>query len=224
MDWGSGFRATRGSWSLWMRGSRYSQLSPRRPTTCGSTSAPISTHTIERPAAELRSVSDTERGEVAYADAAGLLYLAFGDRIRALCDPARGRTRVSVCNPDADDLWLLSHPILTLPLLEMLKWRGLYGIPRGRSQSWPGRGLILPGTSGAGKTTLAVALARSGFDFLGDDMLFLSAACRPPRVRAFHDEVDVARRPRMSSLNCGACWTSRANPAGQNGRSAPSGS
>ena len=41
------------------------------------------------------------------------------------------------------------------------------------------------------KTTLAVALARSGFDFLGDDMLFLSPASGPPLVRAFHDEVDV---------------------------------
>jgi hypothetical protein len=98
-------------------------------------------HTIERPEGELRAVYDPEHGEVVYAEATGTLYMAFGERIRALCDPASGLTRVSVCDPRAEDLWLLSHPIL--PLLEMLKRRGLFGI-HAAGVSRAGRGLIWP--------------------------------------------------------------------------------
>src|SRR5262245_3573357 len=57
------------------------------------------------------------------------------------------------------DLWTLSHPLFTLPLVEMLKRRGLYGLHAG-GVCLHGRALLLPGTSGSGKTTLTLALAR----------------------------------------------------------------
>ena len=54
-----------------------------------------------------------------------------------------------------------------------------------------GRGLIFPGSSGAGKTTLAIRLLQSGFDFLSDDMLFLDPSAESLRVLGFPDEIDV---------------------------------
>jgi hypothetical protein len=146
-------------------------------------------HSDWRPGQALRPVYEPERGEVLYDDANDRLHLAF-DHIRALCDPVQGVTRVSVCGEEWADRWLLSHPVLTLPLLEMLKRRGLYNV-HAAGLSRGGRGLLVAGSSGAGKTTLTIALARAGFDFLSDDMVFLSTQRGALRVHAFPDEVDV---------------------------------
>jgi hypothetical protein len=147
------------------------------------------THTDRRPDSTLRAVYEPERGEVLYDDASDRLHLTF-DRISAVCDPVLGRTHVGLCGQDLADRWLLSHPVLTLPLLETLKRRGLYSV-HAAGLSRAGRAVLVPGSSGAGKTTLTIALARAGFDFLGDDMLFLSTHAGGLRVHAFPDEVDV---------------------------------
>jgi hypothetical protein len=146
---------------------------------------------VERPPRGLRRVYEAEEGEVGYDAAGDRLYMVFADgRIRAVCDPRSGLTRVWVGNPVPDDLWLLSHPILTLPLLETLKRRGLYSL-HAAGLSRAGRGLVIVGASGSGKTTLTLALARAGFDFLGDDMLFVCPRDGLLGLRAFPDEVDV---------------------------------
>jgi hypothetical protein len=147
---------------------------------------------VERPTGAVRPVYDPEVGEVVYEPVGDRLYMAFADRIRALCDPRSGLTRVWVGDPTPADLWLLSHPILTLPLLEALKRRGLYSL-HAAGLSRNGRGLVIAGASGSGKTTLCVALTRAGFDFLGDDMVFLATAGPQVSLRAFPDEVDVTR-------------------------------
>jgi energy-coupling factor transporter ATP-binding protein EcfA2 len=51
--------------------------------------------------------------------------------------------------------------------------------------------LLLAGQSGAGKTTLALALARAGLGFLGDDTVFLVDRESSLHVLGFPDEVDV---------------------------------
>jgi hypothetical protein len=53
-----------------------------------------------------------------------------------------------------------------------------------------GRGLLFAGTSGSGKSTVAAALVRDGYDFLGDDTVFLDVTARA--VFAFPDELDVS--------------------------------
>ena len=144
----------------------------------------------ERPPRTSRPVYEPEEGEVVYDAVQDRLHMSFADRIRAVCDPRSGLTRIWVDNRSATDLWLLSHPILTLPLLETLKRRGLYSLhAAGLSRS--GRGLIIVGASGSGKTTLSLALTRAGFDFLSDDMLFVSTRDERLRLHAFPDEVDV---------------------------------
>jgi hypothetical protein len=152
--------------------------------------AAVAGHAFDRPAAG-RPVYDPPVGEVIYDDAADQLYIGYGPRLRVLCDPGRGWARASAAGMEEEDLWSLSHPLFTLPLVELLKRRGLYGLHAG-GVCRDGRALLLPGTSGSGKSTLTLALARAGFGFLGDDTLFLAA--RPGegvRILAFPDEFDL---------------------------------
>jgi hypothetical protein len=171
------------------------------PTSPGSAGPPDVTfevltgrdgHPFDRPAGA-RPVYDPPLGEVVYDDASDRLYIGHGPRLAVLCEPGRGRTRASLAGTggmEEADLWTLSHPLFTLPLVEMLKRRGLYGLHAG-GVCRDGRALLLPGTSGAGKTTLTLALARAGLGFLGDDTLFLRRGPEGLEVLAFPDELDL---------------------------------
>ncbi len=160
-------------------------------------------HPLARPAAP-RPVYDPPLGEVVYDDGGDLLYIEHGPRLRVLAEPGAGRVRMSALGPDEGDLWLLSHPLFTVPLAELLKRRGLYSL-HAAGLTWNGRSLVLPGTSGSGKSTLSLALVRAGFGFLGDDTLFLARRPEGLRLLAFPDEVDltdetVAFFPELGSL------------------------
>jgi hypothetical protein len=144
-----------------------------------------------------RPVYDPPGGTVLYDDAADTLWLELGPRLRAVCEPGRGRARLACAGSPEDiegnlgnDLWLLSHPLVTLPLVELLKRRGLFSL-HAAGLCRDGRGLVLAGTSGAGKSTLTLALARAGFGFLGDDTLFLARRPEGLCLLAFPDEVDL---------------------------------
>lgn len=139
---------------------------------------------LERPEGA-RTVYEPPLGEVVYDDGRDLLYLRQGS-LSALCEPAAGRVRFSVPSLLEEDLWVLSHPLLSVPMMELLKRRGLFGV-HAAGADLEGRALVLAGTSGSGKSTLSVALARAGFGFLGDDTLFLSGG----HVLAFPDEIDL---------------------------------
>lgn len=131
-----------------------------------------------------RTVYEPPQGEVVYDDGRDILYLRQGS-VSALCEPAAGRVRLS-SPAGGEDLWILSHPLLSVPMMELLKRRGLFGI-HAAGASLGGRALVLAGTSGSGKSTLSVALDLAGFGFLGDDTLFLDGK----RVLAFPDEIDL---------------------------------
>ena len=119
-----------------------------------------------------------------------ILYLEVPGRGRALCDVNSRRVHVSYPESEASDPWLLAHLFFTVPLAELLKRRGLYMV-HAAGLAVAGKGLLVAGQSGAGKTTLALALLRAGFDFLADDTVFLSLGKNGLRILAFPDEVDV---------------------------------
>jgi hypothetical protein len=143
-----------------------------------------------------RPVYDPPAGCVLYDDSADRLHLELGPRLRAVCEPGRGWARLAggAGAPSEEalggDLWTLSHPLATLPLVELLKRRGLYSV-HAAGLCRNGRGLVLPGTSGAGKSTLTLALARAGFGLLGDDTLFLARRAEGLSLLAFPDEIDL---------------------------------
>jgi hypothetical protein len=149
-------------------------------------------HEVERPRGPGRPVEDLPSGEISYFPAEDKLFMAYGDDVRALCDLGRSRSTFSVVDSGPDYSWLVTHFLFTCALTELLKRRGLFCL-HAAALSIGGRALLLPGTSGSGKSTLSVALARAGFDFLGDDMLFLTRGeAGLVRALAWPDEVDVA--------------------------------
>jgi hypothetical protein len=144
---------------------------------------------LERPERG-RPVYEPPAGEVLFDDAADSIWIGLGPDRRAVCEPARGRARLWARHGSGEDLWLLSHPLFTLPLVEMLKRRGLWAL-HAAGLLWNGKVVVLAGASGAGKSTLAIALARAGFAFLGDDTLFLAPGPGGLRLLPFPDEVDL---------------------------------
>jgi hypothetical protein len=141
-----------------------------------------------------RPVYNPPSGRVLFADEEDVLYIEVGETLAALCRPDEGRAEIAVVAASGSlepaDLYLLSHPLFTLPLCELTKRRGLFSL-HAAGLCRDGRALLLPGQSGAGKSTLAVALARAGFGLLGDDTVFLARRPGGLRVLAFPDEVDL---------------------------------
>jgi hypothetical protein len=137
-----------------------------------------------------RRVYDFPGGAVSYDDVRDLLTIAVGERIYAATELSAGRARVFVTSPQPSDLYVLSHPVLSLVLMELLKRRGFYPL-HAAGLALDGHGVLLAGTSGAGKSTLSMALARSGFSFLSDDTVYLEPDGPQWLVRAFPDQVDL---------------------------------
>ena len=149
-------------------------------------------HVIRRPDGASRPVYDSPLGEVAYYGDTQELYIDVEDRIRVRCSAGTGLVAYSVISDHADP-WLLSRPLFTLPLIELLKRRGRFSVHAAGVAS-DGRAILLPGSSGSGKSTLAVALTRAGFDLLADDLVFLAGAGEELRALAFPEEIDVTDR------------------------------
>ncbi len=151
-------------------------------------------HVVARPVERLRSVYDPPVGEVVYAAATDQLYISYGEDARVLCDVRQERVQVSYTEAAQDNLWLLTCPLLTIPLMELLKRRQRYSL-HAAGVCIDGAGVVMPGTSGAGKTTLTLALLRGGWDMLSDDMLFLTdgGAHAPDDIHAlaFPDAIDI---------------------------------
>jgi hypothetical protein len=137
-----------------------------------------------------RLIGSLPIGSLWYHERTDQVSMTYGDTAQMLCDPRRGRARIEVAGAGPQSIWAASHLLFTPALLEMMRRRGLFGIHAG-GLVIDGRAILLAGASGAGKTTLTLALLRAGFGFMGDDTLFLSPDERGLRIQAFPDEVDV---------------------------------
>jgi hypothetical protein len=148
-------------------------------------------HRFGKPLGRAKSFYELERGEASYFEAEDQLFLCCEDRVRVLCNPDSGSTFFSILEPENENLWIASHLLFTICLLEILKRRGLYSLHAG-GLSANGKCLLIPGTSGAGKSTLTVASLRANFDYMSDDMVFLIDRPEGFHVLAFPEEVDVS--------------------------------
>jgi hypothetical protein len=148
-------------------------------------------HRFGKPSGRAKLFYQLEGGDASYFEAEDQLYLCYGDRVRVLCNPGSGSACFSLLEPEVDNLWLASHLLFTICLVEILKRRGLYSLHAGGFSAC-GKCLLIPGTSGAGKSTLTLASLRANFDYMSDDMVFLIGRPDGFRILAFPEEVDVS--------------------------------
>jgi hypothetical protein len=146
---------------------------------------------LPRPSGAARPVYEHPVGEYAYFVKTDELYFDHAGIAVAHCQPAIGLTRIrAIARSDA--IQVAVHVMFTLPLIETLKRRGLFGV-HAAGVAVDGRAVLFPGASGAGKSTLALVCARAGMALLGDDLVFLRTDAHGPSILGFPDEVDVTQ-------------------------------
>ena len=145
---------------------------------------------MEKALGPKRKVLDLHGGEVIYHEASCQIEVHYPGRARSVCDIQSGDVQVMYSEVEEGTIGLLTHPLFTIPMAELLKQRGLYMV-HAAGLGLNGRGLLIAGATGTGKTTLTIALLRAGFDFLGDDTIFLRVNRTGLRALAFPDEIDA---------------------------------
>lgn len=149
-----------------------------------------SQHVVERPEGKGRSFYEFPAGEVTYFQDEDEIYLNFNDSVRALAKPALNSLSFSLVESDPVNVFMASHLMLTILLVEIMKRRDCYSMHAAGFSS-DGKAILIPGTSGAGKSTLAITLLRGGLGYLSDDMVFLRRADAGLEVLGFPEDVDV---------------------------------
>jgi len=148
-------------------------------------------HAIERPRGDGKPFYEMPKGEATYFEDTDEVYLSFGDGVRALYEPRLNRVSVSCVESAPKNLFVASHLVLTIMLVEIFKRHGWYSLhAAGFSEN--GGAILLPGTSGAGKSTLSVALLRARFGYLADDMVFLGRRPDGLAARGIVEDIDVS--------------------------------
>jgi hypothetical protein len=142
-----------------------------------------------------RPVYDTPYGSLYYFPEADVLSGKLAG-VQLRCEAARGVALLASATFTDRRLYLATHPLATISLMELLERRGLFSLHAACVADGDGRGVLLAGPSGAGKSTLALALARAGMGFLSDDLVFLA---RPDatalQVLGFADAVGLTNGP-----------------------------
>lgn len=130
-----------------------------------------------------------------------------------------GEIAVEVAPESLRDGHVFAHVFLLVALVVALRWRDLFHVHAGALVAPGGRGILVVGDAGAGKSTLSLALIEAGCDFLGDDAVFLRTAVEAEVLalpRAFHVAPRTAAAfPRVAAL-LGECL-----PAGEKRRLDP---
>lgn len=80
----------------------------------------------------------------------------------------------------------LCHVTLQFAVLEALRHHGLFYLHAACVARPDGRSVVLAGDAGDGKSTMAAALVRAGYDYLSDDAVFIDLRGRAPRLAAYH--------------------------------------
>lgn len=100
-------------------------------------------------------------------DDGGCLIADFFDAGLLVIDGAQCRADGYLIKPQAMHQRLIEY-LFHLALIELLRRRGLYTIHATALEKY-GRGILIPGNSGRGKTTSFISLLRSGYRYLSDD-------------------------------------------------------
>jgi len=127
-----------------------------------------------------------------YGDEEGRrFFIDFGKMGRVAYRLDQGVAYGHVVRPEDMGPKVFSSTVFMLVLSHLLAARGYFHAHCSAVEK-NGRGILLPGFSGSGKTTACIALIRKGFGFLGDDRPLVSSSDNGKlRVFAFPEEIDV---------------------------------
>ena len=113
----------------------------------------------------------------------------FGPTGQLVVDPSRGQGIALLPSPRSSSPRAVNY-MFSVGLASLLRMKGRYFIhAAGLAEN--GKGVIIPGSSASGKTTLSLALVRGGFQFLGDDRLLIEQAADGFRMFGFLESVNV---------------------------------
>jgi hypothetical protein len=144
-----------------------------------------------KPPADGRVVYESPFATAVYSPGEDTLYAFHADGATMRCDPAARRAEISVSSSGEGRDWVVTRPLLTLALMELVRRRGFFPL-HAACLARDGAGVLVCGPSGSGKSTLTIALLEAGLDFLGDDLVFLEPRGRTVRALGFPDELGIS--------------------------------
>ncbi|HXO21997.1 MAG TPA: hypothetical protein VOA87_18940 [Thermoanaerobaculia bacterium] len=121
------------------------------------------------------SVDDGVRGRPLQRADGPLVYQTTGRDSTLVADRAAGVAFGCFSSTTLADPAFFRWHFLEPALFFMLEWRGFIGV-HGAALARGGKGLLLRAASGQGKTTLAYAATRRGFQALAEDVVWLDGA------------------------------------------------
>ena len=148
-------------------------------------------HTVTRPPGEGRLIYDIPGGETCYFEDIDAVYLSVRDAVRAFYEPRSNRVTISCVESRPKNMFVASHLVLTILLIEVLKRHGRYSL-HAAAFSENSQAILIIGDSGTGKSTLSIALVRAGFDYLADDMVFLARRADGMAAQGLAEDIDVS--------------------------------
>jgi hypothetical protein len=119
----------------------------------------------------------------------GRLIADFLDAGVLVMDGVQGRADGYLIKPEAMHANLIEY-LFHLALIELLRRRGLYTI-HATALEKDGRGVLIPGSSGRGKTTSFISLLRSGYRYLSDDHPLIRDAGTHVDILPFPIQINV---------------------------------
>lgn len=120
----------------------------------------------------------------------GGLVLDYHRRGRLWLDTAGGRLEGALAEPLELHQALLPSIFFFFPFAQLLSRRGLH-VVHAAALERNGRGVLIPGMSGSGKSTSCVSLMRAGYRCLSDDKPFLRANGSSVELLPFPEMIDV---------------------------------
>lgn len=114
----------------------------------------------------------------------GRLLIDFAEAGLFMIEGAYGRAEGYLLKPERMPANLIEY-LFHLTLIELLRHQRLYTI-HATALEWHGRGVLIPGNSGRGKTTSFISLLRAGYRYLSDDH---------PLIRDAGDHVELLPFP-----------------------------
>ncbi len=109
-------------------------------------------------------------------------------------DGVQGRADGYLIKPESMHANLIEYLFHTA-LIQLLRRRGLYSIHAAALEKY-GRGVLIPGMSGRGKTTSFISLLRSGYRYLSDDHPLIRDAGTHVEALPFPNKINVTEATR----------------------------